>query len=87
MTPGDRPDGAAPGTPAAAWRGLREGNARFVAGESLHPDQDASLLVEQSRVLEDAVVSGDVAVVGVLYHLADGRAELVHGLGTALPED
>lgn len=215
MTPGNRPDGAAPGTPAAAWRRLREGNARFVAGESLHPGQDASRrrslaegqnpfavilgcsdsrlaaeiifdlglgdafvirtagqvvddtvlgsleyalenlhtplvmvlghdscgavsaahgaaasgvmprghqrhlverivpsvlearrqghedvnravvehtgrtasrLVELSRVLGDAVASGDVAVVGVFYHLADGRAELVHGHGTALPE-
>jgi carbonic anhydrase len=29
-------------TPALAWRRLREGNERFVNGESCHPNQDAS---------------------------------------------
>lgn len=29
-------------TPALAWRRLREGNERFVTGESSHPNQDAS---------------------------------------------
>jgi carbonic anhydrase len=29
-------------TPALAWRRLREGNERFVSGESSHPNQDAS---------------------------------------------
>lgn len=29
-------------TPALAWRRLREGNERFVNGESSHPNQDAS---------------------------------------------
>ena len=28
-------------TPAEAWATLREGNARFVAGEMLHPSQSA----------------------------------------------
>jgi len=28
-------------TPAGAWRSLREGNERFVAGEREHPNQDA----------------------------------------------
>lgn len=31
----------APTTPAAAWRALRDGNARFVAGTMRHPAQDA----------------------------------------------
>lgn len=30
-----------PSTPAAAWQALKEGNARFVAGRSDHPHQDA----------------------------------------------
>ncbi|MFF0903722.1 UNVERIFIED_CONTAM: carbonic anhydrase [Kocuria sp. CPCC 205316] len=214
MTPDTRPDDTSPRTPAAAWRRLRDGNARFVAGESLHPNQDASRrqsvaggqnpfavifgcsdsrlaaeiifdlglgdafvvrtagqviddavlgsieysvanlgtplimvlghdscgavtaahdvagsgqmprgfqrdlierimpsvletqrhgrqdvnaavvehtkqtasrLMEQSRVIADAVSNGDVAVVGVFYHLEDGEAELVHGHGTWLP--
>ena len=29
-------------TPALAWRRLREGNERFVNGETSHPNQDAS---------------------------------------------
>lgn len=29
-------------TPALAWRRMREGNERFVAGESSHPNQDSS---------------------------------------------
>lgn len=214
MTPDTRPDDTSPRTPSAAWQRLREGNARFVAGESMHPNQDASRrqsvaggqhpfavifgcsdsrlaaeiifdlglgdafvvrtagqviddavlgsieysvanlgtplimvlghdscgavsaahdvagsgqmprgfqrdlierimpsvletqrhghqdvnsavvehtkqtasrLMEQSRVIADAVSNGDVAVVGVFYHLEDGEAELVHGHGTWLP--
>ena len=214
MTPDTRPDDTSPRTPAAAWQRLREGNARFVAGESMHPNQDASRrqsvaggqnpfavifgcsdsrlaaeiifdlglgdafvvrtagqviddavlgsieysvanlgtplimvlghdscgavtaahsvagsgqmprgfqrdlierimpsvletqrlghqdvnaavvehtkqtasrLMEQSRVIADAVSNGEVAVVGVFYHLEDGQAELVHGHGTWLP--
>ncbi|WP_424346508.1 carbonic anhydrase [Kocuria sp. CH-021] len=214
MNPDSRPEDTSPRTPAAAWQRLREGNARFIAGESLHPNQDASRrqsvaggqnpfavifgcsdsrlaaeiifdlglgdafvvrtagqviddavlgsieysvanlgtplimvlghdscgavtaahdvagsgqmprgfqrdlierimpsvletqragrqdvnsavvehtkqtasrLMEQSRVIADAVSNGDVAVVGVFYHLEDGEAELVHGHGTWLP--
>ena len=215
MTPDSRPEDTSPRTPAAAWQRLREGNARFVAGESMHPNQDASRrqslahqqnpfaaifgcsdsrlaaeiifdlglgdafvirtagqviddavlgsleysvanlgtplimvlghdscgavtaahdvagsgqmprgfqrdlierimpsvletqrhgrqdvnsdvvehtkqtasrLLEQSRVIADAVSNGDVAVVGVFYHLEDGKAELGHGHGTWLPD-
>ncbi|KLU09176.1 carbonic anhydrase [Kocuria sp. SM24M-10] len=214
MTPEIRSDDSSPRTPAAAWQRLREGNARFVAGESLHPNQDASRrqsvaggqdpfavifgcsdsrlaaeiifdlglgdafvvrtagqviddavlgsieyavanlgtplvmvlghdscgavsathatahsgdmprgfqrdlierimpsvldarrhgepdvnsavvehtkqtasrLLEQSRIINEAVSQGEVAVVGVFYHLQDGQAELVHGHGTWLP--
>ena len=31
-----------PSTPAEAWAALQEGNARFVAGEFSHPNQDAA---------------------------------------------
>ena len=30
-----------PRTPLGAWRKLREGNARFISGDTLHPHQDA----------------------------------------------
>ncbi|WP_270254501.1 carbonic anhydrase [Kocuria marina] len=30
-----------PRTPLEAWRELREGNARFISGDTLHPHQDA----------------------------------------------
>ena len=33
-------DAQEPTTPAAAWRRLRQGNARFVAGRREHPNQD-----------------------------------------------
>lgn len=51
-----------------------------------HTKQTASRLIEQSGVVADAVSSGDVDVIGVFYHLADGRAELVHGDRTRLPD-
>jgi len=35
-----------PQTPAQAWQALQEGNARFVAGEPRHPDQDAARRAE-----------------------------------------
>ena len=50
-----------------------------------HTKQTASRLLEQSRIINEAVSRGEVAVVGVFYHLQDGKAELVHGHGTWLP--
>ena len=50
-----------------------------------HTKQTASRLLEQSRVIADAVADGEVAVVGVFYHLEDGEAELVHGHESWLP--
>lgn len=37
---------AGPGTPAAAWAALRDGNDRFVRGAMLHPSQDAGRRTE-----------------------------------------
>ncbi len=50
-----------------------------------HTKQTASRLLEQSRIINEAVSRGEVAVIGVFYHLEDGQAELVHGHGTWLP--
>lgn len=63
----------------------RQGHQDVNAAVVEHTRQTASRLVEQSRVIADAVSKGDVAVIGVFYHLADGQAELVHGHGTRLP--
>jgi carbonic anhydrase len=63
----------------------RAGHPDVNAAVVEHTKQTASRLLEQSRVINDAVSHGDVAVVGVFYHLQDGKAELVHGHGTWLP--
>ncbi len=61
-------------TPALAWRRLREGNDRFVAGESSHPNQDASRrssLVEKQHPF------------AVIFGCSDSRlaAEIIFDLG------
>lgn len=63
----------------------RSGHSDVNAAVVEHTRQTASRLIEQSRVIADAVTAGDVAVVGVFYHLDDGQAELVHGHGPWLP--
>lgn len=74
MTPDTRPDDTSPRTPAAAWQRLREGNARFVAGESMHPNQDASR--RQS-------VAGGQNPFAVIFGCSDSRlaAEIIFDLG------
>lgn len=42
-----------------------------------HTRQTAARIAEQSAVIREAIESGAVAVIGVFYHLADGKAELV----------
>ena len=61
-------------TPALAWRRLREGNERFVAGESSHPNQDAS---RRSSLVENQ------HPFAVIFGCADSRlaAEIIFDLG------
>lgn len=61
-------------TPALAWRRLREGNERFVAGESLHPNQDAS---RRNSLVEDQ------HPFAVIFGCSDSRlaAEIIFDLG------
>lgn len=61
-------------TPALAWRRLREGNERFVSGQSMHPNQDAprrSSLVEGQNPF------------AVIFGCSDSRlaAEIIFDLG------
>ena len=61
-------------TPALAWRRLQEGNQRFVAGESSHPNQDAS---RRSSLVENQ------NPFAVIFGCADSRlaAEIIFDLG------
>ncbi|MCX2747638.1 carbonic anhydrase [Arthrobacter sp. MI7-26] len=61
-------------TPALAWRRLREGNERFVAGESMHPNQDAS---RRNSLVEDQ------HPFAVIFGCSDSRlaAEIIFDLG------
>lgn len=49
-----------------------------------HTYQTAARIAEQSRVVAQGIDSNKVAVVGVYYHLADGRAELVYSSSRAI---
>ncbi|WP_285728161.1 carbonic anhydrase [Psychromicrobium xiongbiense] len=46
-----------------------------------HVKQTVGRLVETSRIIADAVDDGSTAIVGMAYHLNEGRAELVNSLG------
>ena len=46
-----------------------------------HVRQTAQRLIDNSRVVSDAVQRGSTAVVGVAYRLEEGKAELVSGFG------
>ncbi|WP_426998616.1 carbonic anhydrase [Pseudarthrobacter sp. N5] len=61
-------------TPALAWRRMREGNERFINGESSHPNQDAS---RRSSLLEDQ------HPFAVIFGCSDSRlaAEIIFDLG------
>ena len=61
-------------TPALAWRRLREGNERFVNGESSHPNQDSS---RRSSLVENQ------HPFAVIFGCSDSRlaAEIIFDLG------
>jgi carbonic anhydrase len=46
-----------------------------------HVKQTSHRLVDSSRVISDAIENGRAAVIGLSYNLADGRADLVSGVG------
>jgi carbonic anhydrase len=46
-----------------------------------HVKQTATRLVDSSRVISDAIDSGRTAVIGLSYSLAEGRANVVSGIG------
>jgi carbonic anhydrase len=46
-----------------------------------HVKQTSQRLVDSSRVISDAIQEGRTAVIGLSYSLAEGRANLVSGIG------
>jgi carbonic anhydrase len=46
-----------------------------------HVKQTSKRLVDSSRVISDAIDSGRTAVIGLSYSLAEGRANVVSGIG------
>ena len=46
-----------------------------------HVKQTSQRLVDSSRVISAAIDSGQAAVIGLSYRLAEGRADLVSGIG------
>jgi len=46
-----------------------------------HVRQTSQRLVDSSRVISDAIEEGRTAVIGLSYRLAEGRADLVSGIG------
>ncbi|CAL8896916.1 carbonic anhydrase [Kocuria varians] len=64
----------APHTPAEAWRALQDGNARFIAGEKLHPHQDAQRRMDLAQSQKPFAV---------IFGCSDSRlaAEIIFDLG------
>ncbi|WP_304107717.1 carbonic anhydrase [Mycolicibacterium bacteremicum] len=61
--------------------GRRDGLSRVDEFEARHVEETASQLLARSTVIADRVRSGDLAIVGLTYHLADGRVQLRNHLG------
>jgi carbonic anhydrase len=61
--------------------GRREGLSRVDEFEARHVTETGSQLLTRSTAIAERVASGDLAIVGLTYHLADGRVVLRDHLG------
>ena len=61
--------------------GRREGLSRVDEFEARHVNETAGQLRERSTAIHDRITAGSLAIVGVTYHLADGRIQLRDHLG------
>ncbi|KRD05337.1 carbonic anhydrase [Mycobacterium sp. Root265] len=61
--------------------GRRDGLTRVDEFEARHVAETGAQLLARSTLIADRVESGDLAIVGLTYHLADGRVALRHHLG------
>ena len=83
-------DGAVPGgyvrdlvervTPSILL-GRRDGLSRVDEFEERHVNETAAQLAQRSTAIAERLVAGTLAIAGVTYHLADGRAVLRNHLG------
>ncbi|OBI86175.1 carbonic anhydrase [Mycobacterium asiaticum] len=61
--------------------GRRDGLSRVDEFEARHVSETLAQLVSRSSAISDGVDAGDLALAGVTYKLADGKAELVDHIG------
>ena len=61
--------------------GRRDGLTRVDEFEARHVEETASQLMARSTAISERVQAGDLAIVGLTYHLADGRVQLRSHLG------
>lgn len=61
--------------------GRRDGLSGIGDFEKRHVSETVAQLASRSTLIADALASGDLAIAGVTYHLADGRAELTEHVG------
>lgn len=61
--------------------GRRDGLTRVDEFEDRHVRETVAQLVERSKAVSERVAAGTLAIAGVTYHLADGRAELCDHVG------
>lgn len=61
--------------------GRRDGLTRVDEFEARHVVETGAQLMSRSTLIAERVESGDLAIVGLTYHLADGRVGLRHHLG------
>ncbi len=61
--------------------GRREGLTRVDEFEARHVAETGAQLMARSTAIAERVASGDLAIVGLTYHLADGRVVLRDHLG------
>ena len=61
--------------------GRRDGLTRVDEFEARHVAETGAQLLARSKLISDRVESGNLAIVGLTYHLADGRVALRHHLG------
>lgn len=61
--------------------GRRDGLSRVDEFEKRHVCETVAQLTSRSAIIAERVAAGTVAVAGVTYHLADGRAELCDHAG------
>lgn len=61
--------------------GRRDGLERVDEFEARHVTETGSQLLSRSTAIADGVSAGDLAIVGLTYHLADGKAVLRDHIG------